>query len=114
RRHDLSSLRVLGSTGEPWNEDPWWWYFREVGGGRCPVVNYSGGTEIGGGIISGSTVLPCAPCAFAGPTPDMAADVVDETGRSVRDQVGELVIRQPWVGMTRGFWNDRERYLETY
>ncbi|HEY3082024.1 MAG TPA: AMP-binding protein [Chloroflexota bacterium] len=114
RRHDLSSLRALGSTGEPWNEDPWWWYFREVGGGRCPVVNYSGGTEIGGGIISGSTVLPCAPCAFAGPTPDMAADVVDETGQSLRGQVGELVIRQPWVGMTRGFWNDRERYLETY
>jgi acetyl-CoA synthetase len=114
RRHDLSSLRALGSTGEPWNEDPWWWYFREVGGGRCPVVNYSGGTEIGGGIVAGSTVLPCAPCAFAGPTPDMAADVVDEAGQPIRGQVGELVVRQPWVGMTRGFWNDRARYLETY
>jgi acetyl-CoA synthetase len=114
RRHDLSSLRALGSTGEPWNEDPWWWYFREVGRGRCPVVNYSGGTEVGGGIVAGSTVLPCAPCAFAGPTPDMAADVVDDRGRPLRGQVGELVVRQPWVGMTYGFWNDRERYLETY
>jgi acetyl-CoA synthetase len=114
RRHDLSSLRVLGSTGEPWNEDPWWWYFREVGGGRCPIVNYSGGTEISGGIVSGLTIAPCAPCAFAGPTPGMAADVVDDQGQPVRGEVGELVIRQPWVGMTQGFWGDRERYLETY
>jgi acetyl-CoA synthetase len=114
RRHDLSSLRALGSTGEPWNEDPWWWFFREVGGGRCPIVNYSGGTEVSGGMISGSTIGPCAPCAFNGPTPDMAADVVDEHGRSVRGQVGELVVRGPWVGMTQGFWRDRERYLETY
>jgi acetyl-CoA synthetase len=114
RRHDLSSLRVLGSTGEPWNEDPWWWYFREVGGGRCPIVNYSGGTEISGGIVSGLTIAPCAPCAFAGPTPGMAADVVDDQGQPVRGEVGELVIRQPWVGMTQGFWGDRDRYVETY
>ncbi|TAK21403.1 MAG: AMP-dependent synthetase [Chloroflexota bacterium] len=113
-RHDLSSLRALGSTGEAWNEDPWWWYFRVGGGGRCPIVNYSGGTEIAGGIVSGSTVAPLWPCGFAGPTPDMAADVVDETGKPVRSAVGELVIRQPWVGMTAGFWNDRARYLETY
>ena len=54
RAHDRSSLRVLGSTGEPWNPDPWWWYFREVGEGRCPIVNYSGGTEVSGGIVSGN------------------------------------------------------------
>ncbi|HEY3109407.1 MAG TPA: AMP-binding protein [Chloroflexota bacterium] len=114
RRHDLSSLRVLGSTGEPWNEGPWWWYFEEVGGRRCPIVNYSGGTEIAGGIVSGLTIAPCAPCAFNGPTPGMAADVVDERGQPLRGEVGELVIRQPWVGMTQGFWRDRERYLETY
>lgn len=114
RRHDLSRLRVLGSTGEPWNEDPWWWYFREVGGERCPIINYSGGTEISGGIVAGLTIAPCAPCAFNGPTPGMAADVVDEQGRPARGEVGELVIRQPSVGMTQGFWRDRERYLETY
>jgi acetyl-CoA synthetase len=114
RRRDLESLRVLGSTGEPWNEGPWRWYFEEVGGRRCPIVNYSGGTEIAGGIVSGLTIAPCAPCAFNGPTPGMAADVVDELGQPIRGEVGELVIRQPWVGMTRGFWRDRERYRQTY
>jgi len=114
RRHNLSSLRVLGSTGEPWNPDPWNWFFRTVGGGRLPIINYSGGTEISGGILGGNLLLPLKPTAFSGPIPGMAADVVDESGRSVRGQVGELVIRRPWIGMTRGFWNDRGRYLETY
>jgi acetyl-CoA synthetase len=112
--HDLSSLRVLGSTGEPWNTDPWLWYQRKIGGGRLPVINYSGGTEISGGILAGNMLTPLQPCAFAGPCPGMAADVVDEEGRSVRGRVGELVIRAPWPGMTRGFWSDRERYLDTY
>ena len=114
RKHDLSSLRALGSTGEPWNEDPWWWFFKEVGGGRCPIINFSGGTEASGGMIGGLTIAPCAPCAFNGPTPDMALDVADERGQSLRGQVGELVVRGPWVGMTQGFWNDRQRYLDTY
>ncbi len=112
--HDLSSLRVLGSTGEPWNTDPWLWYQQKVGGGRLPVINYSGGTEISGGILAGNMLTPLQPCAFAGPCPGMAADVVDELGRSVRGVVGELVIRAPWPGMTQGFWHDRERYLDTY
>ena len=112
--HDLSSLRVLGSTGEPWNTDPWLWYQRKIGGGRLPVINYSGGTEISGGILAGNMLTPLQPCAFAGPCPGMAADVVDENGRSIRGRVGELVIRAPWPGMTRGFWRDRERYLDTY
>ena len=114
RRRDLSSLRVLGSTGETWNPGPWRWYFEEVGGGRCPIINYSGGTETGGGIVGCVTIEPQKPCAFTGPVPGMDADVVDEAGRPVRGEVGELVVRQPWVGMTRGFWRDPERYLETY
>ncbi|MBA2520183.1 MAG: AMP-binding protein [Chloroflexia bacterium] len=114
RDRDLSSLRVLGSTGETWNPDPWRWYFQEVGGGRCPIINYSGGTETGGGIVGGVTLKPVKPCAFTGPVPGMDADVVDDQGNPVRGTVGELVVRQPWVGMTRGFWRDRERYLETY
>ncbi len=112
--HDLSSLRVLGSTGEPWNNAPWLWYQQKIGGGRLPVINYSGGTEISGGILSGNMLTPLQPGAFAGPCPGMAADVVDEDGRSVRGRVGELVIRAPWPGMTQGFWRDPERYLETY
>jgi acetyl-CoA synthetase len=113
-RHDLSSLRVLGGTGEPWNPGPFKWYFEKVGGGRIPVINYTGGTEISGGILCGNVLSRLRPCSFAGPLPGMAADVLDEQGHSVREQVGELAIRQPWPGMTRGFWGDNERYLETY
>jgi acetyl-CoA synthetase len=114
RSHDLRSLRVLGSTGEPWNPEPWWWFFREVGGGRCPIVNYSGGTEVSGGIVGGNLLTPIKPTAFSGPCIGTAADVVDDTGRPVRDTVGELVIRAPLPGMTRGFWRDPERYESTY
>lgn len=114
RRHDLRSLRVLGSTGEPWNPEPWRWYFEHAGGGRCPIINYSGGTEVSGGIVGGTTLQPLKPCAFTGPVPGMPADVLDEAGRPVRGTVGELVLRGPWPGMTRGFWQDRERYLEAY
>lgn len=104
RRHDRSSLRALASSGEPWNPDAWLWYFREVGDSRCPIINYSGGTEISGGIVGCTTIEPQVPCAFTGPVPGMAADVVGADGQPVRGQVGELVVRQPWVGMTQGFW----------
>jgi acetyl-CoA synthetase len=124
--HSRATLRAIGSSGEIWSPDAWRWAFGEVGEGRCPIVNYSGGTEIGGGIVSGTTVEPLRPCSFAGPVPGMAADVVDDSGRPVRGRVGELVVRQPWVGMTQGFWSGppgedrqreaeaRERYLATY
>lgn len=114
RKHDLSSLRCFASTGEPWNPEPWKWLFEEVGGRRIPIINYSGGTEISGGILMGNPLLPLKPCAFSAPCPGMAADVVDENGQSIRNAVGELVIRAPWIGMTRGFWRDRQRYLDTY
>ena len=113
-RHDLSSLRKFASTGEPWNPDPWRWLFQNVGRGKLPIINYSGGTEISGGIVMGNVLTPMKPCAFSGPLPGMAADVVDENGKSLRGKVGELVIREPWIGMTRGFWKDRQRYFETY
>ncbi|MBJ7604046.1 MAG: AMP-binding protein [Candidatus Dormibacteraeota bacterium] len=113
-RHELGSLRVLAGTGEPWNPEPFQWFFKHVGGGRCPIVNLTGGTEIAGGILAGNVVSQLRPCSFAGPLPGMAADVVDAEGRSVRGEVGELVIRQPWPGMTQGFWRDRQRYLDTY
>jgi len=113
-RHDLSSLRILGSTGEPWNPESWKWLFETAGRSRVPMINYSGGTETGGGLVGGNVLTPMKPCAFAGPPPGIAADVVDETGRSVRNQVGELVVRAPWMGMTHGFWKDQERYEQTY
>jgi acetyl-CoA synthetase len=114
KKHDLSSLRKFASTGEPWNPDPWLWLFNTVGKGKLPIINYSGGTEISGGIVMGNVLLPLKPCAFSAPLPGMAADVVDEAGRSVRGQVGELVIHKPWIGMTRGFWRNPDRYIETY
>jgi acetyl-CoA synthetase len=113
-RHDLTSLRILGGTGEPWNPEPFQWFFKNVGGGRIPVINYTGGTEISGGILCGNVITHLRPTAFAGPLPGIAADVVDGEGRSVRGEVGELAIRNPWPGMTRGFWGDRKRYLDTY
>jgi acetyl-CoA synthetase len=113
-QHDLSALRKFASTGEPWNPDPWTWLFQNVGRGKLPIINYSGGTEISGGILMGNVLMPMKPCAFSGPLPGMAANVVDENGHPVRGKVGELVIREPWIGMTRGFWKDRERYIETY
>ena len=113
-RHDLSSLCKFASTGEPWNPDPWMWLFQNVGRGKLPIINYSGGTEISGGIVMGNVLSPMKPCAFSGPLPGMAADVIDENGKSVRGKVGELVIREPWIGMTRGFWRDPQRYIDSY
>jgi acetyl-CoA synthetase len=112
--HDFEALCAIGSTGEPWNGEPWRWCFRHIGKQRVPIVNLSGGTECGGGLVSGSTVLPCKPTSFNGPALGMATDVVDDEGRPVRGAVGELVVRAPWPGMTKGIWQDGQRYLETY
>ena len=114
RRHDLASLRAVCSTGSPWDPESWLWTFHTVLGGEKPILNYSGGTEISGGILCGDFFRPLKPGAFSGPVAGMDADVVDEAGNPVRGAVGELIIRQPWIGMTRGFWQDRARYLETY
>ena len=80
--HDLSSLRVLGSTGEPWNPESWWWFFNNVGGGRLPLVNYSGGTEVSGGIVCCNLLTPIKPTSFGGPSVGAAADVIDADGNS--------------------------------
>ncbi|MBE3563561.1 MAG: AMP-binding protein [Hydrogenibacillus schlegelii] len=113
-RHDLSSLRVIGSTGEPWNPEPWKWLFEKVGKSRIPIFNYSGGTEISGGILGNVLIKPIAPITFNAALPGMAADVYDLDGKPVRGTVGELVLKAPWVGQTRGFWGEPERYEETY
>ena len=113
-RHDLSRLRAVGSTGSPWDPESWRWCFEHVLGGEKPILNYSGGTEISGGILCGNFFKPLKPAAFSDAVPGMDADVVDADGHPVRGAVGELVIRQPWIGMTRGFWKDRQRYLDTY
>ncbi|HVF74150.1 MAG TPA: AMP-binding protein [Acidimicrobiales bacterium] len=114
RRHDLSALRILGSTGEPWNEGPWQWFFSVVGGGRCPIINISGGTEVGACFLSPHPVAPLKPMSLGGPSLGMAVDVFDDDGKPVREAVGELVCTRPWPGMTRGLYQAPERYIETY
>jgi acetyl-CoA synthetase len=111
---DLSSLRTIVTTGEPWNPEPYRWLFEEVGGTRCPIINCSGGTEVGACFLSPTVAIPIKACSLGGPALGMAMDVVDADGNSVRDEVGELVCRKPFPGMTRGFWRDPERYLDTY
>lgn len=114
QKHNLSMLRVIASTGEPWNPEPWLWLFEKVGQSRIPIFNYSGGTEISGGILGNVLVRPIGPITFNSPLPGMDVDVFEEDGNPVLNQVGELVIKQPWVGMTKGFWNEPERYEEAY
>ncbi len=115
KKHDLSHLRAFASTGEPWNPAPWWWLFEKVGDSKLPIINYSGGTEISGGILMNNPLVPIKPCGFSAPCPGIDADVLDDAGKPVgANQVGELAIKKPWIGMARGFWQEPERYLETY
>jgi acetyl-CoA synthetase len=113
-KHDLSSLRILGSTGEPWNTEPYLWFSRVVGGGRCPVINFSGGTEVGACFLSPTPVMRLKACSLGGPALGMAVDVFGQDGRPLRGGVGELVCTKPWPGMTRGIWGDPDRYIEAY
>lgn len=113
-RHDLSSVRVLGSTGEPWDPDSYDWLAAGVFGGRVPVINFSGGTEVGGSFLAPYPVEPIPSCSLGGPSLGMDVDVVSDDGTPLRGAIGELVCRQPWPAMTRGVWRDRERYLESY
>jgi len=113
-RHDISTVRSFASTGEGWDAPTWHWLFSEVGGGTRPIVNYSGGTETGGGILVGYPFLPMAAAGFNGPLPGMDVAVLDQEGRPVVGEVGELTVLNTWPGMTHAFWQDTERYLKTY
>ncbi|HYF01621.1 MAG TPA: AMP-binding protein [Planctomycetota bacterium] len=113
-RHDLSSLRMLGSTGEPWDPDSWMWFFEHVGGRRCPIINISGGTEIMGCHLMPLPISDLKPCTLRGPGLGMDVDVFDDDGRPIRGGIGHLVCKKPAPSMTKGFLNDPERYLETY
>ncbi len=113
---DLSSLRTFVTTGEPWNPEPYRWLAEEVGRSRVPIINCSGGTEVGACFLSPTPIGPIKACSLGGPALGMAMDVVDDAGNSLvgSGEVGELVCRKPFPGMTRGFWRDPEKYLETY
>jgi acetyl-CoA synthetase len=110
----MSSLRILGSTGEPWDEASWHWYFERVGRRRCPIINISGGTEIVGCFLFPLPIQPLKPCTLGGPAPGMSTEVVDDSAVPVRGRKGYLVCTKPAPSMTRGIWGDPERYVETY
>ena len=111
---DTSSLKAMATTGEPWNPAPYLWLHEKVGGGRTPIVNISGGTEVGACFLSVCVVEPIKPVSLGFPALGEDMDVFDADGRPVRGEVGELVSKRPWPGMTRGIWGDSERYLDTY
>lgn len=111
---DLSSLQILGSTGETWDEDSYQWFFDHVGQKRCPVINISGGTEIMGCLLSPLPIDPLQSCTLGGPGLGVDADVFDEQGQSVREDVGHLVCKQPLPSMTKSFLKDDARYEQTY
>jgi acetyl-CoA synthetase len=116
-RANLSSLRTFCTTGEPWNPDPYLWLFDKVGRAQVPIINISGGTEVGACFLTTVITEPIKPVALGFPALGQDMDVVDSVGQRVRTgQVGELVCHRPWPGMTRGIWNDPggARYLETY
>jgi acetyl-CoA synthetase len=111
-KYDFKSLRVLAATGEPINSKDWIWYFENVGKGRCPLINLSGGTEIGGAILSALPIMPLNPCTVGCPVPGFDADIFDDMGNRVTQ--GYLVIKKPWPSMTRGLFDGPSRFLDTY
>ena len=114
KSHAMPSLRLLGSTGEPWDETSYDWFFENVGKRRCPIINISGGTEIVGCFLFPLPIQPLKPCTLGAPAPGMATEVVDDAGHPVRGKMGYLVCTKPAPSMTRGVWGDPERYIETY
>jgi acetyl-CoA synthetase len=114
-KHDLSSLQLLGSVGEPINPEAWMWYHEHIGGGRCPIVDTWWQTETGGIMISplpGCTTTKPGSATF--PLPGVGAELVDDAGQRVERGGGYLTLTQPWPGMLRGIWGDPQRYSDTY
>ena len=110
----LDKIKNIPTTGEPLDEDSWWWLYEKVGNKKIPIMNLSGGTEIGGAMLSVFPGMKLKPSTVGMPVPGMNLDVVDDEQNSVRGKNGYLVIKSPWPAMTRGLLNDDKRYLETY
>ncbi|UPV73142.1 AMP-binding protein [Halorussus limi] len=115
-RHDLSTLRLLGSTGEPWDPESWQWFYEKVGGGEAPIINISGGTEIMGCFLMPMPIQSLKPCTLGGPGLGMDIDIVNSQGESIADthERGFLVARDSCPSMTKSLWEGDERYLEEY
>jgi acetyl-CoA synthetase len=114
-KHDMSSLRLLGSVGEPINPEAWMWYHEVIGGGHCPIVDTWWQTETGGHMITGLPGITSMKPGFAGPPfPGIDAAIVDESGEEITEGSGYLAIRKPWPGMLRTIWGDDARFVSTY
>jgi acetyl-CoA synthetase len=114
-KHDLTSLRVIGSVGEPINPEAWMWYHEHIGGSRCPIVDTWWQTETGGIMIAPLPgVTTTKPGSATHPLPGVGAAIVDESGNEVDRGGGYLVLTKPWPGMLRGIWGDPQRFVETY
>ena len=116
KKYDLSSLRLLGTVGEPINPEAWMWYYKTVGGSRCPIVDTWWQTETGGHMITPLPgVTPLKPGSCTLPLPGIMAAIVDETGHDVPNgQGGILVVKRPWPSMIRTIWGDPERFRKSY
>ncbi len=114
KNYGMENLRMVGSTGEPWDPKSWHWTFENVLKGKKPIINYSGGTEISGGILGCVVIKPIKPTSFNTPVPGVHAVALNDEGKEVIGEVALLGVKNLNPGMTRGFWEDRERYLETY
>jgi len=114
--HDRSSLRLLGSTGEPWDPESWQWFYEQVGNGECPIINISGGTEIMGCFLMPMPIQELKPCTLGGPGLGMDIDIVNEAGDSIADtnERGYLVARDSCPSMSKSLWSGDERYIEEY
>src|SRR5699024_7019561 len=117
KKYDLSSLKVLGSVGEPINEEAWHWYDEEIGNGDCPIVDTWWQTETAGIMISPlAGITPTKPGFATLPLPGIQLALMDDEGNELEDKEaqGNLAIKYPWPGVTRGVWGDNERYMDTY
>ncbi len=113
-RYDFSSLKYLGSTGEPWDEENYMWFFNKIGSARCPIINISGGTELIGCLLMPLPTMPLPACSLGSKGLGMDVDVYGEGGNSLINNIGHLVLKKPAPSLTRGFLGDNERYLDTY
>lgn len=111
---DISSLKVLITAGEVIDHDHFIWFMKGFGRGVCPIINYTGGTEVSGALLANVPVRPIIPAAFNSSSPSIDIDIVNEAGHSLETGTGELAIRKPFIGMTKSFWNDDRRYSEAY
>ena len=114
KHFSLDKIKNIPTTGEPLDEDSWWWLYEKVGNKKIPIMNLSGGTEIGGAMLSVFPGMKLKPSTVGIPVPGMALDAIDDEQNSVKEKNGYLIIKSPWPAMTRGLLNDNKRYLETY